>query len=101
MAIFIATFFNTAILLLMANANTANTLLAWLPFRGIYNDLDQNWYLFVGPTLIFTMWINSIYPWIDFVTYLSFDWIFRLMDGAGCCPWGACLRGKKTKCVTQ
>lgn len=97
LAIFIATFFNTAILLLLSNANTKGTVLTWLPLRGIYSDLDQNWYLSVGPSLIFTMWINAFYVYIDWVTYLGFDWFYRWLDNGSCC-W--CCR-KKTKCVTQ
>ena len=40
-----ATYFNTAILILLTNANTEDTVLEWLPLRGAYSDLNANWYL--------------------------------------------------------
>lgn len=97
MAIFIATFFNTAILFLLANANTKGTVLRWLPFRGIYNDLDQDWYLNVGPTLIYTMQINAIYVYADFCIYYFMGLFYKWRDSGTCCA----SRRKKTKCVTQ
>lgn len=65
-----------------------------MPFDGIYSDLDQGWYLNVAPTIIFTMWLNSIYVYIDYITYLSMNWFFRWRDSGSCC------RREKTKCVT-
>jgi hypothetical protein len=62
----VATFFNTAILLLMTNANTSGTILSWIPLRGTYTDLNENWYLDVGTALIWTMLINSIYIYAGF-----------------------------------
>lgn len=93
---FLATFFNTAILILLTNANTQQTVLSFLPFNGIYSDLDQSWYLNVGPTLIYTMQINSVYVYIDWIVYLITNWIYRSLDGGIFC----CCR-KSTKCVTQ
>jgi hypothetical protein len=60
-----ATYFNTAILILLTNANTEDTILEWLPFNGAYTDLDKNWYLQVGKGLILTMLINAFYVYID------------------------------------
>jgi len=96
MSMFLATFFNTAILILLTNANTQQTVLSFLPFNGIYSDLDQSWYLNVGPTLIYTMQINSVYVYIDWVVYLITNWLYRSLDGGIFC----CCR-KSTKCVTQ
>jgi len=97
LAIFIATFFNTAILLLLTNANTQQTILSWLPFNGIYSDLTTDWFLQVGPTLISTMWINSVYVYIDFAIYVCTNCVYRFLDSGSCC---FCKRSK-TKCVTQ
>lgn len=38
-SIFVSTFFNTAILLLLTNANTSGSILSWIPFRGQFTDL--------------------------------------------------------------
>ena len=51
LAIFIATFLNTGLLILLTGANTADTFLSWLPLRGSYTDLTPNWYLDIGPAL--------------------------------------------------
>jgi uncharacterized membrane protein len=40
LAIFVATFFNTAILILFTNADTDQSILSFLPLDGFYSDLD-------------------------------------------------------------
>jgi hypothetical protein len=67
MAIFIASFFNTAILYLLANANFDNVkILSWLNLKGPFPDLTEQWYIIVAPSLIATMLLNSVYVYIDF-----------------------------------
>ena len=67
MAIFIASFFNTAILYLLANANFDGVMiLSWLHLKGPFPDLTEQWYIIVAPSLIITMLINSVYVYIDF-----------------------------------
>lgn len=68
--IFIATFLNTAILLLIMNANTQYTVLYWIPLHRGYTDMNEDWYLAMGPTIIETMCINAVYPYIGFFMYI-------------------------------
>ena len=67
MAIFIATFFNTAILLLLADADLSQVpFISWIPLRGPFPDLTEQWYIIIAPSLIMTMVINAFYAYIDF-----------------------------------
>ena len=79
--IFIATFFNTAFLLLLTNANTSQTFLYWLPLnKGYYTDLNENWYLDMSPALVLTMMINSVYMYFDFAMYFAMGAFFKILD---------------------
>lgn len=64
--VWIASFFNTAILMLLTNANTKNTFLSWIPLRGAYTDLNANWYIDVADALVYTMLINSVAIYMSF-----------------------------------
>jgi hypothetical protein len=67
-SIFIAQFFNTAILLLLANADFKYSILYWVPLfdTGQYTDLTQEWYNDIGSSLVTTMLIASVFPIIEF-----------------------------------
>jgi len=85
-SIFIATFFNTAILLLLTNANLSETVLSFLPLDGSYTDLTENWYNSVAPSLVYTMQINSVYIYVDFAISYGMKLLFRCLDsGIWCC----------------
>ena len=99
-SIFISTFFNTAILLLLSNANTEGTVLYWIPLRGIYTDLTEDWYLRMGPALVLTMFINSVYAYINFAISWSTKALFRCLD-QGFTSYCCCRSKKTTKCVTE
>ncbi len=92
----VATFFNTAILLLLTNANTKDTILSWIPLRGTYTDLNENWYLDVGTALVWTMLINSVYIYLGFVMQLTSKAVFRSLD-QGCANYFCCRETKQTK----
>ena len=80
-SIFVATFFNTAILLLLADADlTQNRFISWIPLRGPYPDLTENWYLNIAPSLIFTMLLNAVYLYIEFAIAFGTKALFRAMD---------------------
>jgi hypothetical protein len=74
--IFISTFFNTAILLLLTNANTSQTMFKWIPFHGYYTDLNEDWYLDMAPSLVLTMLINSIYMYVNFLVFWATGAVF-------------------------
>jgi hypothetical protein len=65
--IFITQYFNTAFLLLLVNANFSETHIPVLNkyLTGQYTDLNSDWYKDVGVTIVKTMTINAIFPFID------------------------------------
>lgn len=81
-SIFIAQFFNTAILLLLANANFKYSILDWVPLfdTGLYPDLTQEWYNDIGSSLVTTMLTASVFPIIEFFISFSLRSLFRLLD---------------------
>eukprot|EP00347_Sterkiella_histriomuscorum_P007945 403346963 len=91
-SIFVSQFFNTAILLLMTNANTQQTWLAFLPFEGIYPDMTYEWYNDIGSSLIITMLVAAFFPIADFLIFYSLRTVLRCLD-RGC----SCNKDK-TKC---
>lgn len=96
-SIFVATFFNTGILLLLADADlTQNRFISWIPLRGPYPDLTENWYLNIAPSLIFTMLLNSVYLYIEFAIAFGTKALFRAMD-QGWKVYCCCKPNKTTK----
>lgn len=77
---FLVTFVNTGILILLTEANTSNTVLAWIPLRSQYTDLDANWYINVGDGIVYTMLINSVSIYISVSGQLVVKCIKRIMD---------------------
>ena len=76
------TFFNTALLLLLANANFSETHIPLVDkiFKGKYTDLHQGWYDDVGATLVQTMMINAVMPLAEFAGFWAMGFVFRIMD---------------------
>lgn len=93
MSVFITSFFTTAILLLLTNANTSQSILGViLPLSGSYTDLTAEWYNDVGASLITTMLFTAVWPLIEFSYTYFFKLLQRLLDSS--C---ACRNQKKTK----
>ena len=101
MTIFIATFFNTAILLLLADADLQQVkLLSWIPgLNGPFPDLTEQWYIIIAPSMILTMFLNAIYPWIDFGISFS-TLVFSRSRDQGCKSYFCCHKEKTTKAKT-
>jgi hypothetical protein len=57
--VFLFTFTNTGILLLLTNANLKSQ---GININGTYSDFNTNWYLISGDILTMTMLLNSITP---------------------------------------
>jgi hypothetical protein len=96
-AIFLASFANTALLLLLGNANTSEyRFIAWLPFNGIYYNLTQNWYIDIGPALTSAMVVNSVYIYIDIAIGVGMKFFFRCLDKGGAC----CCKKRPTSALT-
>jgi hypothetical protein len=99
--IYVATFFNTGILLLLADANLSQVkMLSWLPgFKGPFPDLTEEWYIVIAPSLILTMVLNAIAPWISVCSGLASQAVFRGLD-QGFSTYLCCKPDKTTKCKT-
>lgn len=50
-SIFITSFINTGIILLLTNANLEYSVLNWIPINNQYTDFSYNWYLDTAPSL--------------------------------------------------
>ena len=97
--IFIGTFFNTAILLILTAANTQYTILEWIPLRGSYTDLDENWYIDMGDALVWTMLINALNPYITITVSFVVVSLLRALDMGFknyCCCHNSHKTNKKT-----
>ena len=95
--IFITTFINTAIILLLTNADLQYSVLSFLPISNQYADLDKNWYADIGPTIVQSMIIMALFPIIGFVSFYGMKVAFRFLDsGFYCC---ANKRSTKTKTI--
>lgn len=69
MVAFASEYVNTAVLILLAGANFRYlTMLSWIPVNAItqgpYPDMTEDWYIFVAPVIISTMFMNIVSPWI-------------------------------------
>lgn len=55
--VFFTNFINTGVLLLLINADLTKLSVYTkdLPLRGVYPDLNENWYADIGPALVQTM----------------------------------------------
>ncbi|KAH9129907.1 hypothetical protein AeMF1_000070 [Aphanomyces euteiches] len=80
--IFIAQFFNTALIVLLLNANMDDvmsdgagaTIAGFKLFSGKYSDFSVNWYNDIGISLMLTMIINMVSPHADvFITYVIME----------------------------
>jgi hypothetical protein len=97
---FIMTFFNTAILLLLADANLSEIKgLSWIPLNGPFPDLTEEWYIVIAPSLILTMVLNAASPLITLTSAAMTTVIFRSLD-QGCGNYCCCKPAESTKCMT-
>ena len=83
--VFIASFLNTAILMVLNEANfddfdAGNGYLSWVFSHGSYTDFSQEWYGSVGNTLIKTMIFSAYFPIIEFCGFWCLKQAMRLWD---------------------
>jgi hypothetical protein len=101
-SIYITTFFNTGILLLLADANLSQIVwLSWFPAvqNGPFPDLTEEWYIVIAPSLILTMFLNALSPIIEIFTYKITGMITKSLD-QGCGTYCCCKKPDGTKCKT-
>jgi hypothetical protein len=81
-AVFITQFFNTAILLLLFNANMSEQDVPLFSgaLTGAYTDFNDDWYVDIGGTITKAMIVASIFPIIEFVMFGLMKWAFKFMD---------------------
>jgi hypothetical protein len=73
--IFYATFFNTAIVILLANAALGDKIpLIAKMFSGTYNDYSFDWYSNVGNQIVVSMVINAIMPVVEYLIEHLLSW---------------------------
>lgn len=89
-SIFIASFLNTGVVLLLTNANLENTFLNFLPIKNQFPDFTRDWYIVVGGSLTQTVLLLAFMPYIEIIIALTIKKIKRGLDsGFPCCPRGA------------
>ena len=91
--IFITTFINSGILLLLTNADLEFSILSFIPITNQYPDLNSNWYADIGPTIVQSMIIMALFPMIGFSGFYAMKVGFRFLDSGFYC----CSRELKTK----
>lgn len=82
-SVYVTTFFNTGILLLLADADLSQIAwLSWVPFvqNGPFPDLTEEWYIVIAPSLILTMVLNALSPPIEIATYWITGIITKTLD---------------------
>ena len=90
--VFLLQFFNTAILLILVNANLSDvsSFLGNI-FDGTFYDYSPQWYATVGNTLIETMLLNAFMPPIFEAQTVALTWLFQAWDSG---KWGCCKTTK-------
>ena len=68
-----------------------------LPLRGVYPDLNENWYADIGPALVQTMQISAVMPYFEFAISYGIKCLTRVLDSGCYC----CKDKKSTKKVTM
>lgn len=79
-SIFVTQFFNTGILLILTNANTIDAGLFFLPFKGMYNDLNAQWYDDIGASFIITMLTAAMMPIAELCIAVGMQTAFQFLD---------------------
>lgn len=80
-SILISQFFNTAIILLISDANFEDfKLLSFLPFKGSNKDFTTQWHVVTGPLIVQTMLVLAFSPYYTFVPSYLQKFILRCYD---------------------
>ena len=83
--VFLVQFFNTALLLLLVNANfTEQSPLLGAFFRGQVTDFNSWWFSDIGNTLIGAMTFNIYWPVFEFLMWYTYRVVFRGLDRGMC-----------------
>ena len=77
----IATFFNTAFLLLLINTNWSEQRFSFGLTNGTMPDFNSQWFKTIGSSLIYTMLFNALYPVLEALGYWGMRLGYRILDG--------------------
>lgn len=83
LTVYVMTFFNTAVLIVLLHSNFSESKWAWLKFffsSGKQSDWNTEWYSSVGPTLIQTMLIQCFTPLVEIGISFAQVKVFRWLD---------------------
>jgi hypothetical protein len=74
-------FFNTALLLLAANANLSEQgpVLGFI-FRGSIPDFNALWFNDIGYSMLYSMVFNIFWPVMEFFAFWGLRLLFRILD---------------------
>ena len=99
MAIFWTSFFNSAILLVLANASFKPYPFSFIPLAKQFPDQTTKWYVMMGPALVQTALVLAVFPYINWSLFYAIRLVRRFRDsGFGCCK---SMPPTKLKNVTQ
>jgi hypothetical protein len=80
-SVFVVQFFNTALLLLLVNANLSEQFgFLGKIFKGKISDFDSYWFGDLGKNLVMAMIYNTVFPIIEAVGFWGMRFGFRLLD---------------------
>ena len=79
-SIFISSFINTGIILLLTNADLKYSIFSWIPLNNQYSDLSLDWYSDIGTSLVKTMIIMAVFPYFEFMMWFSLKVCLRVAD---------------------
>ncbi|CDW86701.1 UNKNOWN [Stylonychia lemnae] len=83
--VFIVQFFNTALLLLLVNANFNEQFpMLSLIFKGNVPDFNEFWFQDIGNTLVGAMLFNIYWPVLEFFVWYGYRTLFRCLDRGLC-----------------
>lgn len=79
-SIFVASFVNTGIILLLTNAQLEYSVLKFIPINNQYSDLNDDWYEDIGFSLLKTMLIMAFFPYVELVLFNVIKTLQKVLD---------------------
>jgi len=78
-------FFNTAFLMMLANANMSEQTFDFFLTKGKLPDFNARWFQNIGNTLVATMIFTAYFPLLEFFGFFAMRTTFRILDsGINC-----------------
>ena len=68
---------------MLTNAAFENTPLFFIPINNGFADYSGDWYVMVGKSIVQTMAILSLTPYINISVGIPMKWVLRFLD-SGC-----------------